>query len=571
MIIDAPEKVLRRIKGIVSPERISVVWEIGSQDNETTRALALNFSDTKIKVFKQILHGESWKPGFGGDLGENVEESDFSFAVSDFEVGHSETVERFADTDSLRENGSPDMKSPDGKHSDSSEPYWNFSFGKIRWVDKLLETKQLEAPNMLWIHSRCEQKDVLKSFGSRLSEVDVVVLELNIGKLNDGVHSVVEVLENLTNGFNWHSNPVVHYSDFQALFINKKHRYLSSRLRNRLLWQSMESRVFLGIRYSSSVFLKKIVQKGIDFIHQRLMNVLRKNESFLFSLILTQGVLRIKKRNTPESFSSKYRQILSVVQPSNPLDEIALPPIDVAIPCHYKDFDNLKLVLEGVNASVLNPIREIILITPSKYSEILRLNFPNCRVLTDDEVITEAQRAQIDAHFPNGRKSWVLQQVIKIMVALTSEVSGTLILDADTILLQKRVWLDRNGRQVLCFGEDYYLPYKKHQRRVFGGENHLMSFVTHFQLMKKDVLLEMFRPDGSGLIRWLALADANEGSSISEYDTYGEWIVTHRPKEVIFVKWNNLPHRIIPSEISYSQTVDWFGKYGSISNHSYLD
>lgn len=520
------------------PEQISVVWEIGKEDSETTSSLVSNFADTKIKVFKKILHEESRKSGIGGNPGEN---------------------------------DSPDMQEPDGEHSDSNELRWNFSLEKIGRAGKLIETKELDAPNVLWIHSRCEHQEILKSFGSRLSKVDVVVLELSIGQLDDGVDSVVEVLKILTNGFNWHSNPVIHYSDFQALFINKKYRYLSSHLRNRLLWQSMESRVFLGIRYSWSVFLKKIVHKGIDFVHQRLMNVLRKNESFLFSFVLTQGVLRMKKWSSSEKFSSKCRQILSVVQPSNPLDEIEPPPIDVAIPCHFKDFDNLKLVLDGVHKSVLNPIREIILITPSKYSDILRFNFPDCRVLTDDEVITEAQRIQIDAHFPHGRKSWVLQQVVKIMVALTSEASGTLILDADTILIQKRVWLDRNGRQVLCFGDDYYLPYKKHQRGVFGGENHLMSFVTHFQLMKKDVLLEMFRPDGSGLIRWLSLADANEGSSVSEYDTYGEWIVTHRPKEVIFAKWNNLPCKIIPSEISYAQTVDRFGKFGSISNHSYLD
>jgi len=155
------------------------------------------------------------------------------------------------------------------------------------------------------------------------------------------------------------------------------------------------------------------------------------------------------------------------------------------------------------------------------------------------------------------------------MVIMSDQVA-TLILDADTVLLSPKIWLDSEGTQILCIANEYHLPYKKHIRKVFGGQNHLLSFTTHHQLMKRDSVKEIFGLNGDGLVDWLKLADFNESSATSDYETYGEWMVERNPKQVVFAKWNNVSAKINSINTSYAEILSDYSKYGSVSNHWYL-
>jgi hypothetical protein len=263
-------------------------------------------------------------------------------------------------------------------------------------------------------------------------------------------------------------------------------------------------------------------------------------------------------------------QVISLAQRSDPLNNVDLPTIDIAIPCHKKDFENLHLVIQGARIGVKNPIGKVVLITPSHLSEELQSKFSDCLVLTDENVLTAAIASEINKLVPKERRGWVAQQIIKFRISLTSNEVATLILDADTILLTPRTWLDREMIQILCIGWSRHLAYKRHYRKVFGGENSLLSFVTHHQLMKRSVVMEIFGRNGEGLLDWIKLADYGEASALSEYDTYGEWLFTNKSSEIKFAKWNNSSIKINSIGTSYSQIINLYGKYHSISNHSYL-
>lgn len=128
----------------------------------------------------------------------------------------------------------------------------------------------------------------------------------------------------------------------------------------------------------------------------------------------------------------------------------ALPTIDVAIPCHAKDFENLPLVIQGLRENVKNPVEKIILITPEYLSQELQTKFPDLHVLTDENVLGVGIADALVELVPQERRGWITQQLIKFQVAISSDMMATLILDADTILLKPRIFIDAQGVQVLC-------------------------------------------------------------------------------------------------------------------------
>jgi hypothetical protein len=266
------------------------------------------------------------------------------------------------------------------------------------------------------------------------------------------------------------------------------------------------------------------------------------------------------------------RKFISHAQPKNPLSNQNLPEINIAIPCHAKDFPNLGLVIQSAVESVKNPIREIQLITPREFTQQLRVRFPSCKVFSDDEILTSKLEDIISKKYPQDKRGWVSQQVIKFRVVMLSNCVATLILDSDTILIQQKVWIDKNLTQVLELAFEFHKPYKTHLARFLNEKTSLFSFVTHHQLMKKDVVAEIFGEAEENLAYWLECGDSQEPSPISEYDTYGEWMFNRRRRDFVVSKWNNLSEMIPQEELTDPEILKTkYGKFASVSNHSYLN
>ena len=324
------------------------------------------------------------------------------------------------------------------------------------------------------------------------------------------------------------------------------------------------------VKHSLFSFSRKPIRVFMAIVYRQITNQFRRSESRTLGFLVMRGSLSLAKVINLQKLPYSLRQIVSLAQPSNPLRGTNLPTIDIAIPCHTKDFDNLPLIIQGAKASVSNPIGKIKLITPEHLSVELQSRFPDCIVSTDESVLGADLVDLINELVPKERCGWIIQQIIKFRMAISSEQVATLILDADTVLLSPRIWIDSEGSQILCIANEYHLPYKQHIRRVFGGQTNLLSFVTHHQLMQRDSVREIFGKDGKGLIEWIKSADFNESSSISEYETYGEWMVKHKPNQIAFAKWNNVTAKLNSGDSSYAEIVEASSKYSSVSNHSYL-
>ena len=82
----------------------------------------------------------------------------------------------------------------------------------------------------------------------------------------------------------------------------------------------------------------------------------RKSDSKVLGCFVRNVILKSASTLKLQKLPFRLRDVISLSQPSNPLNNKALPRIDVAIPCHVKDFENLPLVIHGARASIRNPV-----------------------------------------------------------------------------------------------------------------------------------------------------------------------------------------------------------------------
>jgi FkbM family methyltransferase len=565
------KKMIKIINRLHVQTNIEEIWEIGSRDGLDSQKLSETFPMARIVAFEPNLETfelvkQVAMNSFGKISAFNLALSDVDGRITFYKIDTHSTITSWPD-------GNPGASSIFVANNISDiEKYVQIPVEVMANRAKtLIQEQRVVLPNLVWIDAQGAEGKILKGFEETLSSVDFIYVELSLVELYLGQPLASEIVELLSRNFYWHSNLSRGYLQFDAFFVNKKHGRLSVKIRDWFFRLSLQTELYLGIRYSALGFVRKIVFRLIGRLHFRVINVFRKSESRFLGRTMLSAVLTVWEFFRIQRLPTKLRQLIGMAQPSAPLRDVSPPVIDIAIPCHQKDWDNLELVIYGVRSSVINPIGKIRLITPSRLVAELKNKFPDCDVVTDESVVDVELISMIDSLVPNERKGWVLQQIIKFKAVLLSEEVATLILDADTILLNRKIWLDSDGRQLLCVGDDYYWPYKHHQRRVFGGRNHLLSFVTHSQLMKKGTLCEMFGSDGRGLLHWLREGDFSESSPVSEYDTYGEWISSNKRDEVVFAKWNNIPLKIDPKVTSYAKIIKEYGKYGSVSNHSYLE
>ena len=251
--------------------------------------------------------------------------------------------------------------------------------------------------------------------------------------------------------------------------------------------------------------------------------------------------------------SGLHRAISSYLQPRDPLSaKVNLPPLTLVVPAAGRDLQNLDLILLGALRNVRNPLTELLIISPlgaeersrlwSELTGVLERESPHhktvLRVVHDDEILGGLVREGIKrmAHSPSG---WELQQILKFQAARKTQTQACLILDADTVLLSKKTWLDEDNVQLLQFSEEYHQPYRNLIQRYFQFEADFpASFVTHHQVMQKEFVLELF-PTESSLVEWLT-ASLEPGCRLSEYETYGQHLVKAHPGRAAFGSWANL-------------------------------
>lgn len=259
-----------------------------------------------------------------------------------------------------------------------------------------------------------------------------------------------------------------------------------------------------------------------------------------------------------------------------------LPPIEVMVPAAIKDLDSAMLTIASVFRYSANPITKVLLIVPESDVEIFRnritlLSLENILVQSENEVLGDTFIKRLKENFPI-RFGWVLAEFLKFKIVFSSKANGILVIDADTILTNSRVWLTSNHSQELFPVYEYHKHYFEYLERIgVAMANVDTSFMSHYLLFQPKIYRELFFEttvsDEFGLLNTL-IGDLNLDSHSPVcfcYEAYSHFALKRYPERMMITKWSN-------TQVSRKKLIGELEKYlsigqryfNSISSHSYL-
>ena len=266
--------------------------------------------------------------------------------------------------------------------------------------------------------------------------------------------------------------------------------------------------------------------------------------------------------------------------------ERGLPNIDLGIVFALKDAELVPAaVLAAVNSSA-NRIEVVRLVTPNLDSPVvqksieavrqasLQLHF-SLEIHDDASLLGPDRLSQLQNHRVHDRGiGWVTQQLLKLSAVLMSSQRATLIVDADTILLRRRTWLAQDGRQILMAPEWYRSLWTEDVERYLGLSKTLpFSFITHQQLMQRDLVEKLFGGDGQKLLSWALSARRR----IAEYETYGTYLAEVYPERAVMARFGNYEAALrehvadVRTEVGFHELSRKLDGQLSLSVHHYLE
>jgi len=266
------------------------------------------------------------------------------------------------------------------------------------------------------------------------------------------------------------------------------------------------------------------------------------------------------------SFTSN--QVAKILSSSIVSQKLTKPAeISVAYIVKASDIQKFLTSIENLEENIKNRITEKILVSDKVGINYVKDNLYGWTILDESELIEPKILATIKT-FPIQRQGWVMQQVLKFKAVELAKNPATLIIDADTVLSSPRAWLDSNNRQILLVSDEYHEPYRNHYSSYFSQKPLRVSFVTHHQLMQKEIIKQMFGRKLERINDWLMFGDSELDSPISEYNTYGNYLFLNFPKRTKIAKWGNLPGTFDGKKIVIKKQFKRFKNY-SISVHHY--
>ena len=273
-----------------------------------------------------------------------------------------------------------------------------------------------------------------------------------------------------------------------------------------------------------------------------------------------------------------FRYLRGKAYPDDHLDGIANPcKIDLVLLAVPKDIEILPWTLLGARKCIDHEICRTIVIGPvdGRLMEFCRRE--GCEFVDETEV-SPLPRRQI-RHTVRGvdRSGWIFQQLLKYNSSTRVTQAHYMIIDADTVLLRRQRF-GEEGRYRLRCADDYHLPYFRVYEKLTGFRPTTeVSFIAHHMLFCVQVLrrLQARMQEVSGLPWYQAILnnlDPGEMSSVSDYETYGCWLLDQEPAMQVSVQhWRNaaLP-RVADSEMA--ELLRWAARqHDSVSFHHYFN
>jgi len=248
-------------------------------------------------------------------------------------------------------------------------------------------------------------------------------------------------------------------------------------------------------------------------------------------------------------------------------------PLEVAIPCAEKDFQNLKFVIEGVNKNLKHPVDRISVIGSDQVGDLVGASGLNVNFIHELEILEKPMKKLfIDGH---DRTNWMYQQFLKLEYVSKSKFKKVLILDADTILTTPQIF-EIEGKDLVLCTEDWYEPYHRFNHLANIQVEHKLSAVCHNALMDVNVcqkLLSYLASKGSN--SWmdfvLETMKSSPDTSFSEFQIYKDFLFLNYVNNYVIEFASNLSEPWKYSDLVQSNFDSKCGSHRSVSFHSWQE
>lgn len=250
-------------------------------------------------------------------------------------------------------------------------------------------------------------------------------------------------------------------------------------------------------------------------------------------------------------------------------------PIDVVICAINKDYNILVHTIDSIRKYIRHPLGNIYIICPLSVKIKAICEQKKCVLVDENSVLTITKK---DINFKVGetdRSGWIFQQLLKWGADKFTENDNFLVTEADTVFCRPRVFM-HNDRFIfpvsnyLC-----HIPYFRAINDLIGIKVlPLINLTSHHALYNKKMLQSLKNDIEKHCgMKWykaiIAKADRNEGSAVSDYESYGQYVLSKYPNKYTLEYWYNV--HFGRSDLNRIKYI--FKKFGqnhkAISFHSY--
>lgn len=246
-------------------------------------------------------------------------------------------------------------------------------------------------------------------------------------------------------------------------------------------------------------------------------------------------------------------------------------PIFVLILVVEKDILLLQKCVEGVKENCLNPIQKIVIV--SSNSEKIKSICSSKNVdWLDEKLLEPVSKEFIFNHYKNEKKnSWIYQQFLKLNIDTLFPNANCLIIDVDTILLQKQCFIS-NDKYILKTADEYHIFYRRVNQKLLDTKKiKWQSFIAHHQIISTLhlTLLKQKISHNSKENIWKILLNeiAINNGWFSEYELYGNYMNLFHKDKIELYYWNNYNSKNVKANKLNIEKIS--KKYSSVSLHNY--
>jgi hypothetical protein len=247
--------------------------------------------------------------------------------------------------------------------------------------------------------------------------------------------------------------------------------------------------------------------------------------------------------------------------------------IDIVIPTIPKNFDTINNCIDYAKKNLNHKVNKIYIISPET-EEIKKFCEASNFIFVDENTLLGYKSKDINYQYKNiNRSGWIFQQLLKLSADKITEKDNFLVVDSDTMLINKHTFITKEGKFVLFQSSEWHEEYMETFKKIFNESPiSKLSLISHMMIFNKKMLNDFKSEiESKNNKKWdeliLSLINPNDISYFSEYESYGNWLIKNHSQKIALMPFYN---KSITNLEDFIKNENKYKKYyNSISIHKY--